>query len=62
MQAHLETRHKVSSRVERGILGMAPLRCAHTVVVVLTHKDDGDVPQGRHVKSLVLLALWIEVD
>mmetsp|Transcript_22786 Transcript_22786/g.58407 ORF Transcript_22786/g.58407 Transcript_22786/m.58407 type:complete len:416 (+) Transcript_22786:91-1338(+) len=54
---HLEAGHVVSAGVEGGGLGAAPLSGAHAVMVVLAHKDDGQVPQARNVERLVLLAL-----
>lgn len=53
-----ETRNELSSLVVVRA-GCSPLhRGAHAIPVVLTDKDDGQLPESSHVVSFKNLALW----
>mmetsp|Transcript_26022 Transcript_26022/g.47577 ORF Transcript_26022/g.47577 Transcript_26022/m.47577 type:complete len:231 (-) Transcript_26022:351-1043(-) len=53
----LQTRDVITTSIEIRALGRTPFGSAHAVMVVLTHKDDGEVPESSDIYSLVLLAL-----
>lgn len=54
---NFEARDEVTTRVELNVVGGSVLGCAHSVVVILAHVNDRQVPKTRHVGSLGKLAL-----
>ena len=57
LSINLDTRDKVSSRVEVCVVGMAVLGGSHGVSIVLANVDHWKFPEGRHVGSFSKLAL-----
>merc|ERR1739848_506417 len=53
----LNARDVISSLEEARLLGTPRLGCSHSVVVVLAHVDDRQVPQSSHVQGFETLAL-----
>merc|ERR1712032_589703 len=54
---HLDTGHKVTALVELDVRGGTCDTGSHTILVVLTHVDDGQFPEERHVVSFEDLTL-----
>ena len=56
-RTHLDSRNVVSSGVKLGVGCSTVLGRTHTVVIVLTDEETGELPQSSHVEGLKDLAL-----
>ena len=54
---NFEAGDEVTARVELNVVGGSVLGCAHSVVVILAHVNDRQVPETGHVGSLCELTL-----